>query len=156
MWKEMEATAPSMRENQQKQRMLKVAKFFFLFTVLYTLWTAIVIMGVYFLQLGSKWAVLSMEQWILSAIAIISIAIGLEVILLLQYMLSKREALEVLEPKKQKHVEYIQGKQMHIFTIPLDAKGGIFSKTYILLDEERVLNIRYQMIPPNNLWGQQQ
>jgi hypothetical protein len=38
----------------------------------------------------------------------------------------------------------------------MDAKGGIFSKTYIIIDEDRVLNIRYQMIPPNDLWGQQQ
>jgi hypothetical protein len=152
----MEATAPSMREDQQKQRMMKATKFFFLFTVLFTLWVAIVIMGVYFLELGSKWAILSMEQWILSAIALISIAIILEILLLLQYMLSRRRILTDLEPKTQKHVEYVQGKQVHIFTVPLDAKGGIFSKTYILLDNERVLNIRYQMIPPNDLWGQHQ
>jgi hypothetical protein len=108
-------------------------------------------MGVYFLHLGNKWAILSMEQWILSAIALISVAIGLEVVLLIQYTLSKKKQLE---PKKQK--EYIQGKQLHSYTIPFDAKGGIFSKTYILIDEDRVLNLRYQMIPSNDLWRQQQ
>jgi hypothetical protein len=111
-------------------------------------------MGVYFLHLGNKWAILSMEQWILSAIALISVAIGLEVVLLIQYTLSRKKQLEQLEPKKQK--EYIQGKQLHNYTIPFDAKGGIFSKTYVLIDESRVLNLRYQMIPPNDLWRQQQ
>jgi hypothetical protein len=147
----MAATEPSWDEEQQKQRLLKATKFFFLFTVLYTLWIAVVIMGVYFLHLGNKWAILSMEQWILSAIALISVAIGLEVVLLIQYTLSKKKQLE---PKKQK--EYIQGKQLHSYTIPFDAKGGIFSKTYILIDEDRVLNLRYQMIPSNDLWRQQQ
>ncbi len=150
----MEATEETWSEEQRKQRLLKATKFFFLITILYSLWIAIVIMGVYYLELGNRWALLSMEQWILTAIALISIAIGLELVLLLQYILSKRRTHEPVEPKKQK--EYIQGKQVHSFTIPFDAKGGIFSKTYILIDEERVLNIRYQMIPPNDLWGQQQ
>jgi len=150
----MDITERSWDEESQKQRLLKVTKFFFLITVLYTLWIAVIIMGVYFLDLGNKWAILTMEQWILSAIALISIAIGLEVVLLIQYTLSSKKQLQPLEPKKQK--EFIQGKHVHRYTIPYDAKGGIFSKTFILIDEKRVLNIRYQMIPPNDLWGQQQ
>lgn len=152
----MAVTEFSLDEEQHKQRLIKATKFFFLFTVLYSLWIAILIMGVYFLKLGNKWAILTMEQWILSAIALISIAIGLEVILLVQYILLNKKQREQLEPKKQKQQQYVQGKQVHNYTIPLDAKGGIYSKTYILIDEDRVLNIRYQMIPPKNLWGQQQ
>jgi hypothetical protein len=152
----MDTTERSWDEESQKQRLLKATKFFFLFTVLYTLWIAVIIMGVYFLGFGNKWAILTMEQWVLSAIALISIAIGLEVVLLVQSTLLSRKRREQLEPKKQKQREYIQGKQVHNYTIPLDAKGGIYSKTYILIDEDRVLNLRYQMIPPNNLWGQQQ
>lgn len=152
----MAATESSWDEESQKQRLLKVTKFFFVFTILYSLWIAILIMGVYFLELGNKWAILTMEQWILSAIALISIAIGLEVVLLVQYTLSRKKQREQLEPKKQKQREYVQGKQVHSYTIPLDAKGGIYSKTYVLIDDDRVLNIRYQMIPPNDLWGRQQ
>jgi hypothetical protein len=149
----MVAIEPLYDEERQKQRLLKASKFFFLITILYSLWIAVLIMGVYFLKLGNKWAILTMEQWILSAIALISIAIGLEVVLLLQYILSRKKQLQ---PKKQKQQEYIQGKQVNNFTIPVDAEGGIFSKTYILIDENRVLNLRYQMIPPNDLWGQKQ
>jgi hypothetical protein len=149
----MEATEQSWVEEQQKQRLLKATKFFILITVLYTLWIAIIILGVYFLELGNKWAILSMEQWILTAIALIAIAIGLELVLLIRYTLSRKKQ-EQPEQKNQK--EYVQGKLVHSYTIPADSKGGIFSKTYILVDEDRVLNIRYQMIPPNDLWGQQQ
>ena len=79
-----------------------------------------------------------MEQWILSAIALISIAIGLEVVLLAQYTLARKKHLA---PKKLKQKEYVQGKQVHSYTIPLDARGGIFSKTYILIDEDRVNDV---------------
>jgi len=149
----MAPTEPRLEEERQKQRLVKASKIFFFITVLYCLWIAIVIIGVYFLKLGNKWAILTMDQWILSAIALISIAIGLEVVLLLHFLLSQRK---LLPPKKKTQKEYVQGKEVHSFTIPIDAKGGIFSKTYILIDENRVLNLRYQMIPPNDLWGQQQ
>src|SRR5512136_2674392 len=109
----MEKMERSWDEEGHKQRLLKATKFFFIFTVLYTVWIIIVIMGIYFLELGSKWAIFTMEQWILSAIALISIAIGLEVVLLVQYTLARKKHLK---PKKQK--EYVQGKQVHSYTIP--------------------------------------
>ena len=87
----MAVAEPSWDEESQKKRLFKATKFFFLFTVLYTIWIAVVIMGAYFLELGNKWAVLTTEQWILSAIALISIAIGLEVVLLFQFMLSRKK-----------------------------------------------------------------
>jgi len=96
----MEATEQSWGEEQQKQRLLKATKFFILITVLYTLWIAIIILGVYFLELGNKWAILSMEQWILTAIALIAIAIGLELVLLIRYTLSRKKQ-EQPEQKNQ-------------------------------------------------------
>ena len=147
----MDTTEPLRDEEKQKHRLLKISKIFFLITMIYSLWIAILIMGVYFLNLGFRWAGFTIEQWLLSAIVLVSIIIVLEVILLLQYTLSR---MKQLRPKKQK--ETIQGKKVYRYTIPVDAKGGIFSKTYILIDEDRVLNLRYQMIPPNDLWGQQQ
>jgi hypothetical protein len=149
----MVTTEPIWDEDKFKQRLLKVSKLFFLFTIIYSLWIALIIIGTYLLQLGSKWAALSLEQWILSAIALISVIIALEVILFLQYILLRKKQLQ---PETQKQPMFMQGKHVHSFTIPLDAKGGIFSKTYIVIDESRVINLRYQMIPPNDLWGQKQ
>ncbi|MBN2600346.1 MAG: hypothetical protein JXA75_07390, partial [Candidatus Thermoplasmatota archaeon] len=103
----MAATEPPQDEERQKQRVLKASKIFFLITVLYCIWIAIVIIGVYFLKLGNKWAALTMEQWILSAIALISIAIGLEIVLLLHFLLSQGK---LLQPKKQTQKEDLHGK----------------------------------------------
>jgi hypothetical protein len=144
----MATTEPIWDEEKQKQRLLKASKILFVFTILYSLWIALLIISVYFFQWKDNWAVLSTEQWILTAIFFVSIAIGIEFIFLLYYILSTKKYIQ-----PEKHLTYPQGRQLHNYTIPVDAKGGIFSKTYILIDEKRILNLRYQMIPPKDLWG---
>ena len=140
-------------EEKQKQRLLKVSKLIFLIIMIYSLWIALLIIGAYFLEYGNKWAYFTVEQWILSAIVLIIIAICLEIILIILFILSKKKQLQF---EKQKQPTYLEGKQLHNYTIPVNAKGGIFSKTYILIDQTHVLNLRYQMIPPYDLWGQKQ
>ena len=147
----MTPTEPIWDEEKEKQQLLKASKFLFLCTIIYSLWTAFLIMSVYFLQFENKWAVLTIEQWILTAIVFISIAIVLEIILLFYYTLSRKKHIP---PEKQ--LTFLEGKQVHNYTIPVKAKGGIFSKTYILIDEERILNLRYQMIPSKDLWEQKE
>ena len=140
-------------EEQQKQQLLKVSKILFLFIVIYILWIALLLIGVHFFKLGDKWAILTAEQWIWSAIVLISIAIGIDIILLIYYLLSKKKHIK---PEKQKEQGLLQGRQIHNYTIPFNAKGGIFSKTFISIDEKHILNLRYQMVPPYDLLGKKQ
>lgn len=149
----MMSTEPIWDEEKEKQRLLKTSKLFFLLIVIYSLGIALLIICVYFFQLGENWAILTVEQWILSAIVLISIAICLEIILVIYFILSKKKQPQF---KKQNQPTLLDGKLVHNYTIPVNAKGGIFSKTYILIDEKRVLNLRYQMIPPSDLWKQKQ
>jgi hypothetical protein len=149
----MDTEGPNWDEETQKHKLFKATKYFFLFAMIFSLWLVIVISGVYFLQLGGKWAVLTIEQWILSAIVLISLVIALDIIFLIRFILLREK---YLHPEKRRKKEFIQGKRVYRYTIPLDAKGGIFSKTYILIDENRVLKLRYQMIPPGDLWGEKQ
>lgn len=135
-----------------QHRYLRITKLFFLLISIYLLWISVILIGTYFLQLEYKWAVLTIEQWILSAIFLICIVIGFEFIILLIYFISKKRHLT----PKHKKVKFIQGKKVYSYTLPITAKGGIFSKTYIMIDEKRVLNLRYQMIPPQDLWGKNQ
>jgi preprotein translocase subunit YajC len=48
--------------------------------------------------------------------------------------------------------ENVDGKKVIAFTNPEDAQGGIFSKTYIKIDDTYVLRLRELMIPPEDLW----
>jgi FlaA1/EpsC-like NDP-sugar epimerase len=142
---------PIWDEEKLTCRYLKTSKLLFLFTALYSLWIVLVIMGVYFLQLGIKWAVFTIEQWILSAIILISVVIALEIIFLLHDTLTRKK---LLKTEQAQQPIYMHGKQVNSYTIPAGAKGGIFSKTFVMIDETHILNLRYQMIPPNNLWKQ--
>jgi len=149
----MTTAEPILDEGELKRRYLKASKLLFLITVLYSFWVALVIMGVYFLQLGIKWAVFTIEQWVLSAIILISVVIAIEIIFLLHNTLTTKKHVQAGQPQL---LVYLHGKQVHSYTIPSGAKGGIFSKTFIMIDETRVLNLRYQMILPNDLWKQKQ
>lgn len=148
----MAAAKPTRDVEKLKRRFLKASKILLLLAIIYILWIAVLIIGIYFLKLGSKWAILTIEQWIYSAIALFSFIIVLDIVFLLSNVVSRRK--QVTQEKPQRVV--LHGKQVHSYTIPIGAKGGIFSKTYIMIDETRVLNLRYQMILPNDLWGKKQ
>jgi membrane protein YdbS with pleckstrin-like domain len=149
----MMPTKPIWDEEKEKQRLLKASKFFFLLIIIYSLWIALLIVCVYFFLLEDNWAILTVAQWILSAIVLICIAICLEIILVIYFVLSKKKQPQF---KKQNQPTLLDGKLVHSYTIPINTKGGIFSKTYILIDEKRILNLRYQMILPSDLWEQKQ
>jgi hypothetical protein len=149
----MTTEEPIWDEEKLKRRYLKASKLLFLFTILYSLWVALVITGAYFLQLENKWAVFTIGQWILSAIILISVVIAIEIFFLLHNTLLRKKKVQAEQPQQP---VYLQGKQVNSYTIPQGAKGGIFSKTFIIIDETRVLNLRFQMIPPNDLWKQKQ
>lgn len=135
-------------EERMKWRYRRLAKLLVLLAVIYTLGVAILILGTYYLGWGYRPAGFFLEQWILSAIILISVFIFLEILVLFIYTSRKRKIKEAELPKPI----FTKGKELLIYTIPLDAKGGIFSKTFIQIDTNRVLNLRYQMIPPTDLW----
>jgi len=140
------------QEEKLKLRYLKFSKIFLLITLIYILWIAIVILGIYTLGLGPRWAGLSSSQWILSAIGLISVLLGLQVVFILHFLFTKRKKKI---PAENQQPQFVQGKQVHNYTLPIGAKGGVFSKTYVLIDDDRVLRLRYQMIPPQDLWEKQ-
>jgi hypothetical protein len=144
----MAAIEPTRDDETLKRRYLRVSKLILLFAVIYALWVAIIITGTFFLGMGLSWAALTVEQWVLSAIVLFALFIILELLFFLH--------LQMKRPKKKKKVtpaQFIKGKRVHSITIPAGAKGGIFSKTYIKIDENSVLNLRYQITPPHDLWG---
>ena len=130
-----------------KNKYLKLSKIILVVVIIYTIWIAFIISSVYFLGYGNKWAFLTMDQWIISSIVIFSFFVVLEVLLFINYILVKRRRIEGEKPKPS----VFKGKKLHIFTLPFKSKGGIYSKTYIKIDDENILNLRFQMIVPSDL-----
>ena len=136
-------------EDKLQRRYLKVLKIILLVSIIYLFWTVFHIISVYFLGFGNKWATFTMDQWILSSIILYSIFIGLVLLFVLHYIIVKKRRVEREKPKPQ----FFKGKKLYIYTVPKGSKGGIYSKTFINIDRDNVLSVRFQMIPPNNLWG---
>jgi hypothetical protein len=147
----MAASEPDRDEEKLKRRYLRISKLILLLAVIYALWIAIVIIGTFSLNLGISWAMFTVDQWVLSAIALFILFIILEFFLFLRLSLKKRK--KTIKEKTQTPTQFIKGKQVYTLTIPFEAKGGIFSKTYIKIDDRAVLNLRYQITAPMELWG---
>jgi len=134
-------------EEYLKNHYLKLSKIILLIVSIYTVWIIFIIFSVYFLGLGNKWAYLTMDQWIVSSIVLFSIFVILEILLFFHYLFVKKRRIEGQKPKPS----VFKGRKLHIFSLPLNSKGGIYSKTYIQIDEDNILNLRYQMIPPSEI-----
>lgn len=139
-------------EDRLKPRYLKLSKIIFLLAILYSLWIAFVIISVYFLGFGNKWAIITMDQWILSAVILLGFFIILEVLFILHHQIIRMRRIEREKPKPL----YYKGKKVHTYTLPMGSKGGIFSKTYVKMDEKNIVSLRFQMIPPNDLWKKEE
>ncbi len=136
-------------EDKLKVRYLKISKIIVLLAVIYLIWTVFNIISVYFLDFSNKWSALTMDQWILSSIIFFSICIGLVLLFVLHHYIIKKRRIESEKPKPV----FYKGKRLYTHTLPDRSKGGIFSKTFVKIDEDTILSLRFQMIPPINLWG---
>jgi hypothetical protein len=136
-------------EDRLKVRYLKILKIIVLLAIIYFFWTVFHIISVYLLGFGSKWAAFTMDQWILSSIIFFSICIGLVLLFVLHHYIIKKRRIESEKPKPI----FYKGKRLYTYTQPDRSKGGIFSKTFVKIDDGTALVLRFQMIPPINLWG---
>jgi uncharacterized membrane protein YcjF (UPF0283 family) len=150
----MAATESTANEETRKRRYLRFSKLILLFAMIYVLWIAIVIIGTFQLTLGVSWATFTVEQWVLSAIALFAFLIIIELLFFIRLSMTTYKKKKVQEGATSE--QYIKGRRVHTFTVPLDAKGGIFSKTFIKIDESSVLNLRYQITAPPELWGKKE
>ena len=130
-----------------KNYYLKLSKIILLLVIIYSIWIGIIVIGVYFIGSGNRWAIFSLDQWIISSVVLFSIFVVLEILFFIHYFIVKKKRIESEKPKTL----FFKGKKLHIFTLPLGSKGGIYSKTFIDIDNDNILNLRYQMIPPNEM-----
>lgn len=134
-----------------RKKYLRISLIFFILGIMLILWTFIVFLGVYIWNYNNNWVLTSLENWIFAVSIIIVILILFEIIFYTSYSsLLRRKFM------KDQPVEYINGKKVHIYTTPKGIKGGIFSKTYIEIDEHNLLRLRTLMIPPGELWGKKE
>lgn len=127
----------------------RLSKIFLVISIFFILLIIIVTIGIFLLDMNQDWAFLSLANWVLFCISIIGIFIILNVFFYIHYFFDINKRIEFEESKQ----EFIHGKRLFVYTCPSNTKGGIFSKTYIQIDEKNVMRLRNLMIPPDELWN---
>ena len=123
---------------------IRYSKIFLFISLLLVLWFIIDFMGIIAFEFGPNWALLSFEHWLYVGCVIFLFFIVLELIFLLSY---KAKISAQSKPKE----EYYRGKKVFTYTYPKGSKGGVYSKTYIDIDDNTILRLRTQMISADEL-----
>jgi hypothetical protein len=130
----------------------KLSKLFLITSILFIIWILFVAMGAFILEMDPNWALLNLENWITAWYVLTVIFILLEVFFYFQYTSKVDKKLELDKPES----EFLRDKRVYVYTYPSGAEGGIFSKTYISIDENSVLRLRGLMIPQHKLWDKKE
>ena len=125
------------------------SKLFILLIILLIILLAVVFLGIYIFGYAYNWALFSLDAWIIliSVLCVVFILVELFFYFNFSSVVKKRVELETPKP------EFIDGKKVHVYTYPIEAEGGVFSKTYIEIDKNNIIRIRLLIISPDELWG---
>ena len=129
----------------------RLIKIFLIISILFFIWIICVAVGSFILEFEPNWAILDLKNWILIFSVVIGIFIILEITFYIHYIYKIDKRIEFIEPEP----EFIHGKRLYVYTYPIGSEGGIFSKTYIQIDENSVLRLKNLIIPPGELWNKE-
>jgi len=136
-------------EDKLRGRYSLLSKLFLFIVILFIICVIIVFIGITSLGYGYNWAVVSLDGWIIIICALLGVFIIFELIFYSRFSSIRNKKIELETPKP----EFINGKRVYVFTYPKEKEGGVFSKTYIDIDEQNVLRLKSLIIPPEELWS---
>ena len=134
-------------ETKLSSRYFMLFRLFLIITILLIILVVIIAIGIIFLGLGYNWILLGFEGWIVALSLLIGLFIFLEFIFYLHYYFFRKKRQIIEKPKE----EYIDGKKVYSITFPKGLDGGVYSKTYIEIDNQSILRLKYLIIPPEEL-----
>ena len=126
----------------------RLTKLFLVITILLILLIAVAFLGIAGFGYGYNWMLVSLEGWIIIVSVLIAIFIILELLFYSRFSALKNKIKELEKPKP----EFVDNKKIYAYTIPKGVEGGVFSKTYIEIDEHSALRLRTLIIPPEEIW----
>ncbi len=137
-----------LKEKRMINRYSLLSILLILLTIVCVVLFVVIFMGANIWNYGYNWAVLGFDTWILLLSGLIAFSILLNLILYFHFGNFDKKRKKAERPKP----EFIDGKRVHELTFPKGSEGGIFSKTYIKVDENNLLRIRLLMVEPTELW----
>lgn len=126
-------------------------KVFLIISVLLLMWIVILISGVSYLEFDPDWAGISISNWLILVSVLFGAFIIIDIVMYVSPSLFvKGEIQEFVSSESQ--AEFLDGMKVYEYTFPKDNHGGVYSKTYVKIDDSFLLRVRNQMIPAEILW----
>jgi hypothetical protein len=137
-------------EFKLQRKYTRLSILFLLLGIVLFFWVVMVYLGILFWDYGHNWAGFNLEEWVIIASILIAIFIIIQLILYKRFSSAKY----ITKTADTSGPNFIDGKRVINYTYPKGMEGGIFSKTYLHVDEKMILRLRTLMIPPEDLWGE--
>lgn len=139
----------------EKDRSLGILlpKLFLILAVVFSMWIVLVLSGQLFLQYDHAWTGLPLSFWLVLISLLFGVFIIIDIFIYAKPTFFFTTTTSIEQPQITTPFEVKHGKQIYEYTSPKKAKGGLFSKTYIPIDDTTVIRVRHQIISENKLWG---
>jgi len=137
------------------KQILMLPKLFVILTVIFAMWIVIVLGGPIFGVFEPNWTGISPSLWMILISILIGAFIVIDIVLYAtpKFFSQSEEMEKSINLVEFPEVEQRDGKQVYEFTYPVGSKGGVFSKTYVKINEGAIVRIRNQMINKEEIWN---
>ena len=150
----MHAEESSKPQSKLINSLILLPKLFLILTVIFIMWIVILLSGPLFGVLEPDWAGISSSIWMIIISGLIGIFIVIDIVLYATPMITKNQSMFSQTPTVEfPEIEKRNGKTVYEYTYPSGKLGGVFSKTYITIDDETIIRVRNQMISKEQLWN---
>ena len=126
----------------------KIFEIIFVISVLFVVLIIGVIIGTIVFELEPSWAIFPIKSWIIAGIYSTGFFILLDFFFF--YHCLKGDKCNYKKTK----IEYSNGKKIYVYTNPKELSGGIFSKTYMQVEEDTYICVKSPMILTGQLQWQ--
>lgn len=133
---------------KRRKRILKVL---LMVSSAYMLFFLFMILTIYYLDIG--YDITRLLQ--LSILQIVSLGCGMYLLFILialmlhaSYLRGRRRIEESMRPKPV----FYRGKRLYTFTYPPGARGGVYAKTLMDVDDRTAILLRYRIVGPEEIW----
>lgn len=131
--------------------LLILPKLFLMISILLLMWIVILLSGISVLDFEPDWAGLSLSTWLLVISGLFAAFIVIDIVMYVSPHLFVKGGVEEFISSKPSY-EYMDGMKVYEYTYPEDENGGIFSKTYIKINDSTLLRVRNQILAADALW----
>ncbi|HEC95007.1 MAG TPA: hypothetical protein ENI45_03470 [Thermoplasmatales archaeon] len=140
---------------RMKKRRITASKVLLAVSIIYFVTLLLIILTIYYIGIGYAWTQrlqISLPTLAVTGCIMYSLFIIIILLLYITYYVERKRVEELEKPKPL----YYKGKRLLVYTYPEGVRGGIFSRTILPVDDNTVVNLRFQMVKPEELWGKKE